>query len=58
MHVAHARAFPCLAGAPTELLKSPNGSFAALVAQTGTKNAEHLRKLAANKSSGALAAMA
>ena len=46
-------------GPPTELLKSPNGPFAALVAQTGAKNAEHLRKLATNKgSSGALSAMA
>ena len=45
-------------GAPAELLKTPNGSFAALVAQTGAKNAEHLRKLATNKSSGALTSMA
>jgi hypothetical protein len=34
-------------GPPSELLALQGGAFAALVAQTGTKNAEHLRKLAA-----------
>ena len=45
-------------GPPAELLKSSGGAFAALVAQTGAKNAEHLRKLATSKSGAALATLA
>ena len=45
-------------GPPTELLKASGGAFSALVAQTGAKNAEHLRKLATSKSGAALAALA
>ena len=33
-------------GPPSTLLAAPGGAFSALVAQTGAKNAEHLRKLA------------
>jgi ATP-binding cassette subfamily C (CFTR/MRP) protein 1 len=42
-------------GPPAELLQQEGGAFAALVAQTGKKNAEHLRRLAAGGSSNNLA---
>ena len=35
-------------GTPTELLATSGGAFAALVQQTGARNAEHLRKLASS----------